>query len=335
VVSRDTTNNALFLGVDIGGTKVAAGLVDASGEIICKGRAPMNARGTAEEGLASVFAAMDDAIKAGRAARPNLEIAGIGICSPGPLDPRTGVVINPPNLPCWRNFPLADEVSRRRGVRVLVENDANAAGLAEFLWGAGTGYQIVFYATLGTGIGTGLVLDGRIYNGRTGSATEGGHVTIDFHGPRCGCGKHGCIEALASGPAIAARAQAAVAKAGARGAKLIELAGGKVDAIHSEHVAAAWRAGDPLATEILSETMDLLTTWLGSIIDLLEPEVIVFGGGIGELASEWFGHIRSKLPAWCIIKRGVEIPLVLARYVADSGIAGAAALCLAPAAAKA
>ncbi len=328
-------NEAFYLGVDIGGTKVAAGLVDARGEIICKGRAPMNAHGTAEEGLASVFAAMDDALKAGRALQPNLQIAGIGICSPGPLDPRTGVVINPPNLPCWRNFPLADEVSKRRGVRVHVENDANAAGLAEYLWGAGRGYKIVFYATLGTGIGTGLVLDGRIYNGRTGAATEGGHVTIDYHGAKCGCGKYGCIEALASGPAIAARAQAAVAKAGARGAKLVELAGGKVDAIHSENVAAAWRAGDPLATEILSETMDLLTIWLGNIIDLLEPEVIVFGGGIGELASEWFGQIRGKLPAWIIIKRGAEIPLVLARYVADSGIAGAAALCLAPAAVKA
>jgi glucokinase len=328
-------SDSLYLGVDIGGTKVAAGLVDASGKIICKGRAPMNAHGTAEEGLASVFAAMDDALKAGRAALANLQIAGIGICSPGPLDPRTGVVINPPNLPCWRNFPLADEVSRKRGVRVLVENDANAAGLAEFLWGAGSGYRNVFYATLGTGIGTGLVMDGRIYNGRTGAATEGGHVTIDYRGPKCGCGKFGCIEAFASGPAIAARAQLVVATAGPRGAKLIELAGGKADAIHSEHVAAAWRAGDPLATEILAERMDLLTIWLGNIIDLLEPDVIVFGGGIGQLASEWFGHIRSKLPAWCIIKRGVEIPLLLARYVADSGIAGAAALCLAPAAAKA
>ncbi len=328
-------NDALYLGVDIGGTKVAAGLVDARGEIICKGRAPMNAQGTAEEGLASVFAAMDDVLKIGHTARPNLQIAAIGICSPGPLDPRTGVVINPPNLPCWRNFPLADEVSRQRGVRVLVENDANAAGLAEFLWGAGQGYQVVFYATLGTGIGTGLVMNGRIYNGRTGSATEGGHVTIDYRGPKCGCGKFGCIEALASGPAIAARAQAVAETTGSRGAKLIELAGGNVEAIHSEHVAAAWRAGDPLATEILTERMDLLAIWLGNIIDLLEPEVIVFGGGIGELASGWFEHIRSKLPAWIIIKRGVEIPLVLARYIADSGIAGAAALCLAPSATKA
>jgi glucokinase len=322
---------SLYLGVDIGGTKVAAGLVDATGEIICKARAPMNAHGTAEEGLASVLVAMREAMSAGASARPGFYLAGVGICSPGPLDPKTGVVINPPNLPCWRNFPLAARVSKEFGVPALVENDANAAGLAESIWGAGRGFKTVFYATLGTGIGTGLVIDGRIYNGRTGAATEGGHVTIDYRGAKCGCGKYGCIEALASGPAIAARARAVVATTAGRGAKLLELAGGTADAIQSEHVATAWRAGDPLATEILAERMDLLTIWLGNIIDLLEPDVIVFGGGIGELASEWFTYIRGKLPAWCIIKRGVEIPLVLAHYVADSGIAGAAALCLAAA----
>lgn len=322
-------SDILYLGVDIGGTKVAAGLVDASGEIICRSRAPMNAHGSAEDGLASVLTAMNDAMNQARSAQPGFRLGGVGICSPGPLDPRTGVVINPPNLPCWRDFPLADRVSKEFGVRVLVENDANAAGLAEAIWGNGSGFHIVFYATLGTGIGTGLVLDGRIYNGRTGSATEGGHVTIDFHGPKCGCGKFGCIEVLASGPAIALRARAKVAATGNRGAAILKLAGDKPDQIHSEHVAAAWRAGDPLAKEILAETMDLLAIWLGNIIDLLEPEVIIFGGGIGELASEWFDYIRAKLPAWCIIKRGVEIPLVLARYVADSGIAGAAALCLA------
>jgi glucokinase len=320
---------SLYLGVDIGGTKVAAGLVDATGEIICKARAPMNAHGTAEEGLASVLVAMREAMNIAASARPGFYLAGVGICSPGPLDPKTGVVINPPNLPCWRDFPLAARVSKEFGVPVLVENDANAAGLAESIWGAGRGFETVFYATLGTGIGTGLVLNGHIYNGRTGAATEGGHVTIDYRGTKCGCGKFGCIEALASGPAIAARARAVVGTAGARGEKLLKLAGGNAEGIQSEHVAAAWRAGDSLASEILAERMDLLTIWLGNIIDLLEPDVIVFGGGIGELASEWFSYIRGKLPAWCIIKRGVEIPLVLARYVADSGIAGAAALCLA------
>jgi glucokinase len=324
-----TGNDFIFLGVDIGGTKVAAGLVDASGKIICKARAPMNADGTAEEGLASVLTAMRDVMKQGQSAQPGFKLGGVGICSPGPLDPRTGVVINPPNLPCWRDFPLAARVSTEFGVPALVENDANAAGLAESIWGSGSGYQTVFYATLGTGIGTGLVMDGRIYNGRTGSATEGGHVTIDWRGPKCGCGKHGCIEVLASGPAIAQRARAKVAADAKRGAPLLKAALGKLEKIQAEHVAIQWRAGDPLAKEILTETIDYLVVWLGNIIDLLEPDVIVIGGGIGQLASEWFDYIHAKLPAWIIIKRGIEIPIVLARYVADSGIAGAAALCLA------
>jgi glucokinase len=324
-----TGSDVLFLGVDIGGTKVAAGLVDATGQIICKSRAPMNASGTAEEGLASVLTAMRDAMKQCHSMHPGFKLGGVGICSPGPLDPRTGVVINPPNLPCWRDFPLAARVSTEFGVPALVENDANAAALAESIWGAGSGYKNVFYATLGTGIGTGFVMDGCIYNGRTGSATEGGHLTIDWHGPKCGCGKRGCIEALASGPAIALRARAKVKADVKRGAPLITAALDSVEKIQAEHVAIQWRAGDPLAQEILSETMDYLIVWLGNIIDLLEPDVIVIGGGIGQLASEWFDYIRAKLPAWIIIKRGAEIPIVLARYVADSGIAGAAALCLA------
>src|SRR5580704_10934372 len=213
--------DTLYLGVDIVGTKVAAGLVDASGEIICKGRAPMNVNGAAEDGLASVLDAMNKAMELGREIRPGFKLGGVGICSPGPLDPRTGVVINPPNLSCWRDFPLAARVSAEFGVPALVENDANAAALAESIWGAGVGYKTVFYATLGTGIGTGLVMDGRIYNGRTGSATEGGHVTIDWRGPKCGCGKHGCIEALASGPAIALRARAKVKADAKRGAPLL------------------------------------------------------------------------------------------------------------------
>jgi glucokinase len=323
-------SSTLYLGVDIGGTKVAAGLVDSSGEITCKSRAPMNAHGSAEQGLASVLEAINASMKLAADAHPGFRLGGVGICSPGPLDPRTGVVINPPNLPCWRNFPLGEKVSKQFGVPVLVENDANAAGLAEYIWGAGRGYKVVFYATLGTGIGTGLVLDGRIYNGRTGSATEGGHVTIDYRGPKCGCGKFGCIEALASGPAIAARARSKIIAHPGRGVRLLELAGGQADQIQSEHVAAAWQEGDSFATEILAETMDFIAIWLGNIVDVLEPDVIVFGGGIGQLASQWFPRIRAKLTDWCIIKRGVDIPLLLARYVADSGIAGAAALCLAP-----
>ncbi len=315
----------VFLGVDIGGTKVAAGLVDARGRILAKARVPMVSRGDAAAGLRSVESAIAAALQAqaGKGTAP----AAIGISSPGPLDPERGVVLNPPNLPCWRNFPLAQEIQKAHGLPTRIDNDANAAALAEALWGAGAGYRYVFYATLGTGIGTGLVLDGRIYHGRTGAAVEAGHISLDYRGPRCGCGKRGCIEALASGPAIAQRARERLAAAGADAAKLLESAGGDPQAVTAEAVAAAWRAGDPLATAVLRETADLLAIWLGDVIDVLEPEVIIFGGGMGDLFAEWAEPMRAQLPQWSINSRCREIPVVRAHYGEDSGIAGAAALC--------
>jgi len=305
---------AMTIGVDIGGTKVAAGLVNSTGEISHKTRAPMVATGDAATGFAAVKAAVD-AVFSGA-------VTGIGLCSPGPLDPKTGVVLNPPNVPCWRNYPLAAEVERVFGVPERVDNDANAAGLAEALWGAGVGYTNVFYATLGTGIGTGIVFDRKIYHGRTGSAAEGGHMTIDYHGPQCPCGKRGCIETLASGPNIARRARARLTPT----SRIVQLAG-SLEQVRSEHVGQAFREGDAVATEVLTETAHLLTVWLGNIVDLLEPDVIVVGGGVAELMSSFFDSISKNLPHWSINQRAGEIPLLMARYGADAGIAGAGALC--------
>jgi glucokinase len=325
------TAAGLALGVDIGGTKVAAGLVNAEGAILEKVRVPMVAHGTANEGLASVTSAMDALLSTGiqRAA-----LRGIGVCSPGPLDPRRGVVINPPNVPCWRNFPLVAEIAARYGLPVHIENDASAAALAEVRWGAGRGFRYVFYATIGTGIGTGLVLDGKIYNGRTGAAAEGGHVTIDYRGPVCGCGKRGCIEALASGPAIAARARAALEEASAPGTgsprageMLLALAGGNPAAVTTEMVAKACAAVDSIARQVLEETVALLTVWLGSVVDLIEPDVILIGGGVAQALEPFFMHIRQSLPRNCIVPHPEEIPLRMAHYGDEAGIAGAAALC--------
>jgi glucokinase len=202
-------NEKCFVGIDIGGTKIAAGIVDLQGSVVVASRSPMVARGTAADGLAAVERAIHSVL-AQKA--PHQTVEGIGICSPGPLDPKTGVVINPPNLPCWRDFPLAENVRKSFRVPVKVENDANAAALAEFKWGAARGYRNVFYLCVGTGIGTGIVLDGAIYHGRTGAAGEGGHMGIDANGPLCGCGKRGCVEVLASGPAIARRARVSCAE---------------------------------------------------------------------------------------------------------------------------
>ena len=320
------SNEPLYLGVDVGGTKVAAGLVTSRGEILSKVRVPMKSREDAAAGLRSVEEAIDAALSAEPARKAS--IAGIGIVTPGPVDPLHGIVVNPGSLPCWRTYPLVAEIKKSRGLPTILDNDANAAALAEARWGAGVGYPSVFYVTIGTGIGTGLVLDGSIYHGRTGAAGEGGHVSIDYRGPLCPCGKRGCIEALAAGPAVARRARERLAAAGAEARTLLALAGGDLAAVTAEIVAKAWHDGDPLATAILEETADLLAIWLGNMIDLFDPDVIVVGGGMGELIAGWCGPMRQQITKWCVNSRCDEIPLVRAHYGEDSAIAGGAALCI-------
>jgi glucokinase len=325
-MSSRMSESDLAVGVDIGGTKVAAGVVDAYGKILAHTRAPMNCHASAEEGLASVLAAIESLFTQDAPNRAKIQC--IGICAPGPLDPRTGVIINPPNVPCWRDFPLADEVAKRYSAHVKVDNDANAGGLAEQLWGAGRGYRNVFFATIGTGIGTGIVLDGKIFHGRTGAAAEGGHVSIDFNGPVCNCGKKGCIEVLASGTAIARRARERLGQSPELGSQILALAGGDPSAVRSEMVGKAAEAGDPLAKEILGQTLEYLAIWLGNTVDLLEPEVIILGGGAAAMLRPYFGEIQKRMKKWCINSRYLEIPLVPAHYGENAGIAGGAALCL-------
>jgi glucokinase len=316
--------DSLLMGVDIGGTKIAAGLVTPDGEIRSQLKAPMISREGPALALAAVVSAIDSLY--GQVKSP-ASIRGIGICAPGPLDPNTGVIVNPPNLPCWRDFPLSSEIAKKFGVSIKVDNDANAAALAEARWGAGRGYKNVFYATIGTGIGTGIILDGTIYHGRTGAAAEGGHVSIDYRGPRCGCGKLGCIEALAAGPAIALRARAHLRREPGTDSAILGLAHGDIEGVTSEMVGSAYAAGDRMAKDILLETVDLLSVWIGNTIDLLEPDVILIGGGAATMLGPLFDEIRDRLPGYCVNSRCQEIPILKACYGADAGIAGGAALC--------
>jgi len=313
-------HNSLFVGVDVGGTKVAAGLVNAKGEISSQARVSMVSNSTAQRGLESVLAAIAHVIPSGAA-----EIGGIGICAPGPLDPRTGVVLNPPNLPCWRDFPLAASVQKLYSVPVKVDNDANAAALAENRWGAGHGYHNVFYATIGTGIGTGIVFDGKIYHGRTGSAGEGGHVSIDYRGPVCYCGKPGCIEVYASGTGIARRVREAIAAGAA--SSMPQMARGDAAAINGMIVGRGLEMGDPLAKKVMDETIEMVALWLSNIVDLFDPEVIVIGGGAAALYKPYLPKLRERIPEFAVNPRANEIPIIAARYGEDAGVAGGAALC--------
>jgi glucokinase len=312
----------LVVGVDVGGTKVAAGLVDSLGKIHAQSRTPMVSNDAAR-GLAAVAAAIDELE---RLSPVSERVRPIGVCAPGPLNPTTGVIINPPNLQAWHKYPLADELRRLYpGAEVKIDNDANAAALAEAKWGAGRGYSNVFYATIGTGIGTGIVFDGVVYHGRTGSATEGGHLGIDPCGPLCPCGKRGCIEVLASGPAIARRAREKLAHS--TKSLLLDMAEGDAQAVTSEMIAKAYWAGDAIAKEVMREILDLLAYWLGNVVDLVEPDVIVIGGGVSSMLAPFLDEIRGRWIGACLNPYPQDIPLVLAHYKEDAGIAGAAALC--------
>jgi glucokinase len=312
-----------ILAVDIGGTKVAAGLVTTAGKIVSSVRAKMAAHGSAADGLAAVCEAIDLALKKDRGA----DISAVGVSVPGWVDANAGTVLSAANLPCWKNFRLASELEKHYRVPVRVANDAKAAALAEARWGAGRGYRSVFYATLGTGVGTGLVVDGQIYSGRRGPAGEGGHTIIDFRGPVCGCGKRGCAEMYISGPAIARGARERIAKTpGGNSSAMVKLAEGNAANVTAETVAKAAAAGDSLARQVLDEMAEHLAIWLGNIIDLLEPDAIVIGGGLAELAISMLPKVRKHLCCWACSPEYEKTAIVKASYGAESALAGAAAL---------
>ncbi len=315
------------VGIDIGGTKIAGGLLDRRGRL----REPLVVPTLAEKGfktsLGQVFHLIEKLI---RLAGGKQQCLGIGICSPGPLNPRQGLVLNPPNLPGWRNVHLARLVEQRFGLPARVENDANAAGLAEALLGAGRGYRDIFYVTISTGIGTGIILDRRIYHGKNGVAGEGGHVSIDYRSPyRCGCGNLGCIEALASGPAVARRARILLEREHATPSLLRTMTGGDLRRVTPELIAQAAKRRDSIARAILDETGFFLGAWLGGIVSLLDPEAVVFGGGVARMGAPLFRKIRQTLPHYTINRHGLfHLPLLPARLRENVGVYGAASLFL-------
>ena len=311
------------MGVDVGGTKVAAALVDSAGHIRFRSRSNMVANGTASEGLDTVVSTVRKLICESALAP---DVRAIGICAPGPLNPEAGIVINPPNVPCWRNYPLVAEVERIFQLPVKLDNDANAAALAEATWGAGRPYRSVFYVGIGTGIGTGIVFDRRILHGASGAAGEGGHMGIDMRGPRCNCGKRGCVEVFASGPAIAGRMRQRL-QADHEGSTLLGLSGDDLEGVTAELVGQAAAKGDRLALSVIDEVIEILAYWLGNIVDLIEPDVIIVGGGVAPMLAPYLDGIYKRWRGACINPRAQVIPLIPSSYADDAGVTGAAALC--------
>jgi glucokinase len=319
--------DSLVIGIDVGGTKVAGGLVTMKGRLLSSLTVPTRA----DQGFATSFGQVVRLTarlveRAGGTGR----IAGIGLCAPGPLDTKAGIIINAPNIPGWQKVPLAAELGKRFHVPVKIENDANAAGLAEALFGAATGYRHVFYVTVSTGIGTGIIINRRIYHGKNGAAGEGGHVSIDPQSPyRCGCGALGHIEALASGPAMARRARVFLEEEHTTASRLRDLTLGNLSQITPELIEKAARRGDAVAKKIIEDTGFYLGVWLAGMITLLDPEAIVMGGGISRIGEPLFKTIRQTILRYTLNPDlAAHTPLLPARLKKLVGVYGAASLFL-------
>ncbi len=265
---------SLLLGVDIGGTKCAVVLADAKGAILRRVSEPTLSGQRNPNDMLGLLAAHARDLLA-QDSRTLADARGVGVSCGGPLDTRTGVVHAPPNLPDWQNVPVRAFFENALGLPVIVENDANATALAEWKFGAGQGAQNLIFLTMGTGIGGGIIVDGRLYRGTNDLAGEVGHQTILLDGPQCGCGKRGCLEALASGPAIARLARESLLYG--RHKRVLTLAGGKPADITAAHVVQAAQQGDLFARKILEEAGTYMGVGIGNLIQILNPERIILG----------------------------------------------------------
>ena len=263
------------VGIDIGGTKLATVVADTAGNILNKVRKPTLAEKGPEYALQLLFDMVHGTIEL--AGLEHEAISAIGVSCGGPLDTKTGIVYSPPNLPGWDALPLKAQLESEFQIPVTIENDANASALAEYRFGGGRGYNAVLYMTMSTGIGGGIILDGQVYHGANDSAGEVGHQILLPDGPPCGCGKRGCLEALCSGPAIARRAQAAVQNEKASATALLDLAGGRIENVRSEHVLAAAPRDDGLALRLVEETAYYMGWGIANLVNILNPDIVLLG----------------------------------------------------------
>jgi glucokinase len=324
-IGRETVSNKdLFLGIDLGGTKIVAGLVDRAGRILVR----QYCETEAGEGPQAVFGRLIDAAAQLLAADgvDQSRVCAIGVAAPGPIDARLGVVTAPPNLPGWHNVPLGELIHREFDLPTGLENDANAAALAEHRFGAGQGSDHMIYVTASTGIGGGFIFDGRLYSGATGGAAEIGHMTILPYGPLCGCGNRGCLEALASGSAIAREARERVQKGVPT--LIAELAEGNLDTVTAKLVAQAAERGDWEARVILDQAMAYLGVGMANLVNLLNPQLLVIGGGLSKMGERLFEPVRRTIGLRAFASSAQAVEVRLAQLGDDVGLLGAATVAM-------
>ncbi|MHB1500984.1 MAG: ROK family protein [Candidatus Dormibacteria bacterium] len=287
--------------LDLGGTWIRAARFSSRGEIVKRARD----RTAARLGPAAVVAQIRSLVDAVGPADQERRVVAIGV--PGPVDPFTGVVEGAPNLPGWRSFPLKERVEEALGSPCLVDHDATLAALGEHRQGAGRGFPNFVYVTVSTGIGAGLVLDGRLYRGGQGKAGEFGHIVVDPAGPACHCGNRGCLEALSSGTAIAALAGLGSAAA----------------------VSLAAQAGDESAARVLAAAASHLGLAVGgSLINLLNPDAIAFGGGVFAAGPVFWDQMAEGVARGSFQAPREHCRLLRAELGEDQGLVGAFELAL-------
>ena len=309
----------LAAGVDLGGTKIYSLVADSEGHVLGEDRRPTNAAlgvdSVVERIVASVRAALEKA---------DLELAdvsGLGISTPGPCDPARGLVTEAPNLG-WINVPLVELVGKKVGIPTLLENDAAAAAYGEMRFGAARGKQHVLYVTLGTGIGGGIIIDGRIYRGASGAAGEVGHLVLEPDGVLCNCGARGCLEALASGSAIARDARKAIAEG--RSAIMAGLVSDR--GVTSEIVLEAAQRGDTVAEEIIQRAGRYLGLGLVGLLNTFNPEALILGGGLVGLGDLYLDPAFAGARECGFEQILNDVTMTTAELGGRSGALGAAAL---------
>ena len=276
------------LAVDLGGTKILAGLI-VNRRVSYRDYSLTHAEEGPQAVLKYIFEAIDRVLA--KSGLDVTELEGISIAAAGAIDTKRGIVTASPNLPGWRNIPLADKVKTRYPIDVFLLNDANAAAIAEHRYGAGRGTRNMIYITVSTGIGGGIIIDNKIYEGASGGAGEIGHMSIDINGPKCNCGNTGCLEMLASGTALAKEAIRRIRE----GEKSIlpEMVKGKIKNITGKEIGEAAEKGDKVAAASINAIAKYLGIGLVSLVDIFNPEMIVIGGSVAKLGERLLGPARQ------------------------------------------
>jgi glucokinase len=308
------------LAMDIGGTKIATALISRDSKILAQEYSLAMAYEGVQPVISRIFTAIDSILSSRRMTVP--ELAAMSIACAGGIDSENGIVSQSPNLPGWRNVPLRNIITERYKVNTFLLNDANAAAIGEHRLGAGRGTRNLFYMTVSTGIGGGIIIENRLYAGASGVAGEIGHMTVDPNGPKCSCGNFGCLERMVSGKAVATDAIKRI-REGAK-SSLVGIEKGKIDDITAEKVSKAAYDGDSLALEIIARAANYLGTGVVNLVNLLNPEIVVIGGGLSKIGDLLFNPVREAVKERAFELASQIVHIVPAELGDDAGVLGAA-----------